>query len=269
METENIPNEKERVVGTIVLIVILMVISFGIYLVVNHFSKENNHKEVVDDIKTIDLESDEGNDLVERIESKYGQKIYFLQEKRVVDFKDLKKVEKVCLGLKEVDTTVTIDNTDYNGYTENQILENLKVMFGTDIKIDPLEKMGSTLMYQEICPSDFLNYSAESAAYYVKPFELTEPQPDVISKINRIEKQDNNLIVYASAIFRDSKGIVYKDLKEQVKIAEFALTNDGKTFENLSTDKHPFDYYLQNSYQYTFTFTADNLYWISYERSEQ
>ena len=42
----------------------------------------------------------------------------------------------------------------------------------------------------------------------------------------RAERQDNNLIVYGSAIFRDSKGIVYKNLDDKT------FKEHGKDFLN-------------------------------------
>lgn len=271
MEKENQPSKKEKLIVTLGLLFIIIIVIGGIYLSINHFLKDDNTSETnVNEVTTIDLESNEGKDLVNRIESKYGNEIYFLKETKVVDFTTLSKVEKICLGLGQPDITVTIDNQTYPGYTETQILNNLKNMFDKEIKIDPLEEMGTTLIYQEICPSSVLNYSSENAAYYTKPLELTEPLPDIISKINRIERQDDKLIVYGSAIFRDSKGIVYKDLDDKTAITDFELNEDGKTFQYLSSDGQTFEYYLQNSYQYIFTLTDDeNLYWISYERSEQ
>lgn len=268
IDDEKNPTQKEKINATLlILLILLLVLGIG-YLIMDLSSEDEEVP--IEEVTTIDLESEEGKNLISKIEDKYGQEIYFLQENKIVDFTTLSKVEKICLGIKEPDITVNISDSEYPGYTEKQILINLKEMFGKEIKVDPLEEMGGTLIYQEICPSSVLTYSSENAAYYVKPLELTEPLPDVISKITRIEKQDNNLIVYGSAIFRDSKGIVYKNLDDKVQIAEFELNEDGTSFKELSKDNHPMEYYLQNSYQYTFTFTDDeNLYWIDYERSEQ
>ena len=264
----NLPSNKEKLAVIMTLLIILLLIVVGVIYAINRAHKDD--KEVIEEVVTVDLDSTEGKNLVGKFENKYGQEIYFLKEDKVVDFNTLSKVEKICLGIGEPDTTVVVDEVSYNGYKENNILGNLNRMFGTEITIDPLEKLGTTLIYQEICPSEALTYSSDNAAYYVKPKELKEPLPDIISKINRIEKQDGNLIVYASAIFRDSKGIVYKDLEDKVQIAEFELNSDGTSFKTLSTDGQEFEYYLQNSYQYVFTLTDDaNLYWIGYERSEQ
>lgn len=271
MENENIPSQKEKVVVLLALLFLIIGVIGGIYFLLNHFfNGEKSKNQDVVEVATVDLETDEGKNLVNKIESKYGQEMYFLKENKIVDFATISKVEKICFGVSDTDIVVTIDNQEYSGYTEQQILNNLYNMFGKEIKIDPLEKMGTTLIYQEICPSDVLTYSSENAAYYIKPMTLSEPLPDILSKITRIEKQEDRLIVYGSAIFRDSKGLVYKGLDDKVQIAEFKLTEDGKTFEQLSADGHDFEYYLQNSYQYTFTLTDDdNLYWLSYERSEQ
>lgn len=271
MEKENMPSQKEKLIVTLVLLLIIGLIIGGSYFFINHFLKKDTVNEPnVDEVTTIDLESDEGKKLVNKIERKYGEKIYFLEENKVVDFKTLSKVEKICLGLGKTDIDVTIDSQTFPGYTEKQILNNLKNMFDKEIKIDPLEEMGETLIYQEICPSSVLNYSAENASYYTKPLTLTEPLPDIASKITRIERQDGKLIVYGNAIFRDSKGIVYKSLDDKTEIADFKLTDDGKTFESLSSDGQTLEDYLKNSYQYIFTLTDDeNLYWLSYERSEQ
>lgn len=266
---EKTPSRKEKIIVISILLILFLAITITIIIVVKHFSKEEP-KPVVEDITTIDLESSNGKELINKIGDKYGQKIYFLSEDKVVDFSTLSKIEKICLGIKASDIDVTIDEKNYKGYTESQILSNLKELFGIEMKIDPLEKLGKTLMYQEICPSDTLAYSIDNAAYYAKNVTSTEPFPSVLSKIVRIERKDNNLIVYGNAIFRDSTGIVYKSLDDKFVIAEFELDNNGTTFKEYSKDNQTFDYYLKNSYQYIFTFTDDeNLHWIGYERSEQ
>ena len=261
------PTKSEKTFVTIIILLVLIGSLVAIFFLFNHFNKK---KDVVEQIETIDLESNEGKNLVAEIENKYGDAIYFLSEDKIVDFDTLPKIEKICLGINKPDMKVTIDEKRYPAYSETQIISNLKSMFNQEIKVDPLEKIGKTLIYQEICPSDYLTYSSENAAYYIKPYELSKPYPYVLSKINRIERKKDNLVVYASAIFRDDKGIVYKDLKEKVKIAEFELEGNSKNFKELSKDEHDMEYYLQNSYQYIFTFTNDdNLYWLSYEKSEQ
>ncbi|MEG0025968.1 MAG: hypothetical protein RR847_02570 [Bacilli bacterium] len=271
MEKEHIPSLKEKIVVSLILLCTTILIVVGSCLTINHFI---NKKEVIKPIKeettTIDLTKAEGKELVQRIENKYGQKIYFLQKSKIVDFNTLTKVEKICFGLGSSDTTVTTSNEQYKAYSEKQILSNLKVLFNIDFKIDPLEPMGTTLIYDQICPSSVLIYSAENAAYYTKPLALTEPLPDVVTKITRIERKNKKLIVYGNAVFRDSKGNVYKDLKDKVEITDFKLSDDGKNFMPQSSEGNNFDYYLKNSYQYIFTITDDeNLYWLSYERSEQ
>ena len=269
MKGDNVPSKNEKVTAILILLLGIVIIILGIYFVYDHFFDKSQEKSEDFEVQTIDLESDEGKEIIRKIEEKYGDEIYFLKETKVIDFSTLSKVEKICLGINEPDITVTIDEENYPGYTEKQILDNLKNKFNKDITIDPLEKMGDTLIFQELCPSSALTYNPEQASYYLSPLELKEPLPDVISKITRIEKQDGKLVVYGSAIFRDSNGIVYKDLEDKTKITDFKLKDDN-TFEDLSSDQETFEYYLQNSYQYIFTFTNDdNLYWISYERSEQ
>lgn len=207
-------------------------------------------------------------DKLDQIEDKIGSMFYWIEEEKLDDMNNLNNDIKICISYKNAMYDGEVADYGTHSYSNAAIEVGLSKVFQSSVTMKHNDFEDAYYGWFADCFFPY-EYDKEKGIYNIFPTGLEGPGATVEKKITKVEKNNDNYVVYIKAIYRDDNGNVYigNDVTG-TPIVKFNINEEtGFEFLETSTENKTLSEYIPQGYTYKLTFEEkdSNLFWTKYE----